>query len=743
MPIINPSFETGDFTGWTVVVPVGGSATVVTSFNTFIPVEGDFFALLETGSPGNFTSVSQSFFACAGDTISGYAFFQTNETRPQFNDLGEVVILSGATVVDTPFSRDAQEGDIGWTNWSYTFTISGIYTLQARVVNDGSPAPAFDSFLGLDAISLETDTLIITCPDDVIQENDPGQCGAVVDYPDPTVSCPDLTATCSPPSGSFFSVGTTTVTCTATDATGIPVEQCNFTVTVIDTEPPTITCPDDMTVTNDPGDCGAVVSYIGPAVSDNCPGVMSSCTPPSGSFFPVGTTTVTCTATDASGNIAECTFNITVIDTEPPTIICPADFTVPNTTGECGAFVNYPDPTVSDNCPGVTSSCIPVSGSFFPVGTNIVTCTATDASGNLSTCSFTITVNDEEPPTITCSDNIVVSNDPGQCGALVNYPDPTVSDNCPDPTFFCTPGPGFFPVGTTTVTCTATDTSGNSASCSFTITVNDDEPPTIICPPNITVPNTPGECGAIVNYGDPNVFDNCPGVTSSCTPPSGSFFPVGTTPVTCTATDASGNTAECTFNVTVIDLEPPTIICPTNIIQDNDPGQCGAVVNYAEPDVSDNCPVTTSCSPLSGSFFPVGTTPVTCTATDASGNTATCTFTVTVNDTEPPIIVCSPDITVIGDPDLGGAIVNYPNPLVSDNCPGAAAVCSPPPGSLFPFGTTTVTCTATDAAGNTATCSFTVTVVEQRFRLSSKMVLDLRLKLLQNQQIRIETEEND
>ncbi|MFG6494570.1 HYR domain-containing protein [Fictibacillus sp. UD] len=670
MPIINPSFETGDFTGWNVNVPTGGSATVVTSFTTpfapvvtFSPVQGNFFAVLKTDGSGNFTSVSQTFFACAGDQISGWAFFQSPEVPPtQFNDFAEVRILSGATLVATPYFASVNStGDTGWSNWTYTFLTSGTYTLEARITNVGRAA--VDSFMGLDAINLETAEQPITCPPDITVSNDPGQCGAVVEYPDPTVGCPDLTVTCSPPSGTFFSVGTTTVTCTATAATGNLVAECTFTVTVNDTEPPTITCPDDITVTNDPGECGAVV--------------------------------------------------------------------------------NYGNPNVIDNCPGYTISCTTPSGSFFPVGTTPVTCTATDASGNLSTCSFTITVNDEEPPTITCSDNIVVSNDPGQCGAFVNYPDPTVSDNCPDPTFFCTPGPGFFPVGTTTVNCTAIDTSGNSASCSFTITVNDDEPPTIICSPNITVPNTPGECGAVVNYGDPTVFDNCPDYTISCTPPSGSFFPVGTTTVTCTATDASGNTAVCTFNVTVIDLEPPTIICPTNIIQDNDPGQCGAVVNYSEPNVSDNCAVTTSCSPLSGSFFPVGTTPVTCTATDTSGNIASCTFNVTVNDTEPPIIVCSPDITVIGDPDLGGAIVNYPNALVSDNCPGAGAVCSPPPGSLFPFGTTTVTCTATDAAGNIATCSFTVTVVEQRFILSSKMVLDLRLKLLQNQQIRIKTDEND
>ncbi|MDN4594492.1 HYR domain-containing protein [Polycladomyces subterraneus] len=159
------------------------------------------------------------------------------------------------------------------------------------------------------------------------------------------------------------------------------------------------------------------------------------------------------------------------------------------------------------------------------------------------------------------------------------------------------------------------------------------------------------------------------------------------------------------------DTEPPVITCPANITISNDPGECGAFVTFPDPTVTDNCPVTVSCSPASGSFFPVGTTTVTCTATDAAGNTSTCSFTVTVQDTEAPVITCPADVTVPNDPGENGAIVTYPNPTVTDNCPGPIDVsCSPASGSFFPIGTSTVTCTATDAAGNTATCSFTVTV---------------------------------
>jgi subtilisin-like proprotein convertase family protein len=150
-----------------------------------------------------------------------------------------------------------------------------------------------------------------------------------------------------------------------------------------------------------------------------------------------------------------------------------------------------------------------------------------------------------------------------------------------------------------------------------------------------------------------------------------------------------------------------TITCPANITVSNAPNQCGQVVTYPAPTTSGSCG-TVTCSPASGSFFPVGTTNVTCTSSAGPS----CTFTITVNDTQPPTIICPPNQTVVsanpGDP----VVVNYPLPTVTDNCPGATVICTPPSGSTFPPGTTTVTCTATDGAGNTASCSFTVSTFD-------------------------------
>ena len=149
----------------------------------------------------------------------------------------------------------------------------------------------------------------VTCPANITKSNDPNQCGAVTTYSAPSTTGTCGTVTCSPASGSFFPKGTTTVTCTASAGPA-----CSFTVTVNDTQAPQIgACPANITATENPAGSGtAPVSFATPTASDNCPGVTVSCAPPAGSNFPVGTTTVTCTAMDTSANTASCNFNVTV-----------------------------------------------------------------------------------------------------------------------------------------------------------------------------------------------------------------------------------------------------------------------------------------------------------------------------------------------------------------------------------------------------------------------------------------------
>lgn len=169
--------------------------------------------------------------------------------------------------------------------------------------------------------------------------------------------------------------------------------------------------------------------------------------------------------------MAFCGFNVTV---DPCTTVCPANITKCNDTNQCGAVVTYSVPTAAPACGPVT--CSPGSGSFFPKGTTVVSCKTTIGPS----CSFTVTVNDCQAPIITCPADVIstaAASCPIQTSAPINFA-PTASDNCPGVTIVCTnqnnqivTSGSSFPVGTTTVTCKATDTSGNSASCSFTINV--------------------------------------------------------------------------------------------------------------------------------------------------------------------------------------------------------------------------------------------------------------------------------
>ncbi len=361
----------------------------------------------------------------------------------------------------------------------------------------------------------------------------------------------------------------------------------------------------------------------------------------SGASFPVGATTNTFSVSDGLGNSASCSFSVTVVDAQAPSITCPANITANNTVGTCGAVVNYAAPVGTDNCSGVTSSRTVglASGASFPIGTTTVTYQATDAAGLTATCSFTVAISDNEAPAITCPSNIVANNTTGSCDAIVSYNAPTGTDNCTGVTSNRTAGlasGSTFPIGATTVTYLATDLAGLTATCSFTVTVNDTEAPTINCPSNVTINADSSTCGAAVSFNTPAGTDNCGAATTLQTAglASGATFPVGVTTQVFGATDGAGNTTTCSFSVTVVDIETPTISCPSNVSAAANGAGCTATVTYNTPVGTDNC--TNSSTVLSGGFasgaaFPSGVTTVTYTVADQSGNSATCSFTVTVS----------------------------------------------------------------------------------------------------------------
>jgi hypothetical protein len=490
--------------------------------------------------------------------------------------------------------------------------------------------------------------------------------------------------------------GAWAVTVNAIDDTGVRVNG-GATLTITANLPPLITVPEVVTAEATSAS-GANVTYFvdGFSFVDPPPAPSIACNHPSGSLFPLGSTSVTCTATDSFGSTSA-SFTVLVVDTTPPVITVPASF-ISQTN-----VVTY---TVSatDAVDGtVPVSCSPASGSTFPNGITTVMCSASDAHDNFGFASFQVSVLTPPAPILTLPGNITVyTDDPGITVAF----DVSADQGA---TAVCTPeSASFFPLGTTTVSCTATNVFGVSSTGSFTVTVAPDPRPTLILPADFTV-DPAGTSGTVVTY-TATATDTVDGtIPVTCTPPSGSTFPIGTNLVQCSATNSRGYTRFGQFYIYVRDSTPPVLTLPSNISVPS-AGAGGTVVTYtatAHDAVEGDLPV--DCSPASGSLFDDGTTVVQCTASDSSGNVAFGSFNVTVGDTVPPVITVPGNITAEAT-SASGAVVTYTVSAVDAVDGPVDVVCSPLSGSTFALGTTTVTCSAHDLAGNIATATFTVTV---------------------------------
>jgi len=348
-----------------------------------------------------------------------------------------------------------------------------------------------------------------------------------------------------------------------------------------------------------------------------------------------------------------------------------------------------------------------------------VTWSVTDNAGNTQTCSFTITINDITPPTFTlCPTSLSFNSASNTCSANVAYDTPTASDVCgPSAVTFVS---GILPntvaaVGSYPTVWSASDSSGNTATCEFTITIIDRSLPVITCPSNINAFVDSGACGAIVNYPSATASDDCgtPTITRTAGPASGSFFQVATTTIQLQAYDGV-NTKICSFTVTVVDNINPTIVCNQPAPKGTDAGACGAIVNFAPAVGSDNCPKTVArTSGLApGSLFPVGRSATVYTVTDVSGNYASCSTFTEVSDDDIPLITCKP-VSVTLD-----ATNNFRKVLVesdvvaskSDNCAIFSTSLSLTVIDFFTNRPTTTTATVVDRYGLRNQCTSPVTV---------------------------------
>jgi Secretion system C-terminal sorting domain/HYR domain len=521
----------------------------------------------------------------------------------------------------------------------------------------------------------------------------------------------------------------------------------------------TITCPANVTANTGPGatTCGVIVNYPPATTTGLCGPVTYSQN--SGTFFPVGTTTVTATA--AAG--PTCTFTITVTDNTPPVTTCPANITVNNAPGTCAATVNYPSPTVSDNCglPGPlfltqTASQTPVAGSVACNAGGFHTLNSYWRAYNLAPMGLPgpLTINSvqfgieladangtgtTQPVTV----NVYTSAGafPGGVRTLVGTSGVV---QVPDQTLTTFTAPITVPptVPANSILCVELVTPDGRAPANnrFFIGSNTSAQtgPSYIQAPDCGIA-TPTDL-ATIGFPNMRIILNVNGALGGASPlvqiaglPSGSVFPVGVTTNTFRGTDIAGNTSTCSFTVTVNDNQAPALGCPTNITQNTDVGACVATVVTPNPTFSDNCAVTSltwtitgatsASSPLTGINF-VGTrafnlngttgqgvSTVTYTARDAAGNTTTCSFTVTVNDAWIPVISGQPSnqFVCVGSNGAFTVTASVPagNPLTYQwqswtppagpwvNIPGATAATLPLPSVPFALNTTDYRCVLT------------------------------------------------
>ncbi|MEM8907106.1 MAG: HYR domain-containing protein, partial [Bacteroidota bacterium] len=555
-------------------------------------------------------------------------------------------------------------------------------------------------------------------------------------------------------------------------------------LTIIDNTDPTFPsgCPANITATTDAGVCAAVVSLPAATATDDCTAIDSitytingntqlfpNGAPTVDATFAVGTTLVTYTAYDGSGNTATCTFEVSVSDNEDPNMTCPADQMLDTDTDACSATVSLPFPNATDNCAidsanytinGITTAFVGTSAATvtLPLGATTIDYAVFDPTGNTDTCSFTVTVSDNQDPNLTCPADINVGTDPGVCTARIALPFPNSSDNCAiDSAHYTTNGVtvGFsvvgmgsvtenFQLGTTSVEYTVFDPTGNSTSCSFNVVVVDNQDPVITCPATINANTDLDACSAMVELVYPTATDNCMidsatySIGGLVTPFVGTAsatiaFNPGTTTVTYTVFDPSGNSVDCMFEVIVTDAQSPNITCPFDFNVNTDFGTCGTTINLPFPSATDNCGIDSITYTINGTSttfvgtsgapttFPLGTTNVIYTAFSGS-ETAQCNFNVNVNDNQLPTIVCPADTSVSITGGMSSIVVNNISPTVNDNCSTSPSLSyafrdataltgnGDASGQSFNQGTTMVTYYVVDDNGNLDSCSFSVTV---------------------------------
>ena len=683
--------------------------------------------------------------SCPGNFVINRTWIATDQCGNSTTAI-QAIVLQDITVQDiTPpvitlppafpvnCGSPANPADIGWAtvtdncdpNPTLTYTdvnTPGTCSGNSRIIRTWTSVDACGNVRNIDQTIIIQDIVppVISLPANITISCDASAFPAVTGTATATDNCdpaPVITYADVINPGSCGSSRIVSRTWTATDACG-NISHAVQTITKQDNTPPVINCPIPITINCD---ASSLPANTGTATAtDNCdlsPLITYTDVTVPGSETGNSQITRTWKATDACGNYSNCVQLITVHDVNPPIITCPANITL--NCNELPVTATTGIATAIDNCdpaPVITYSDVTVLGSC--PGSSILsrTWTARDASGNLSACVQTITIQDVTPPVITCPGNKSVNCDEST--------DPTVTgtskatDNCdPSPviTYNDAISAGSCP-GNHNIsrTWTARDACGNISTCVQIITIQDIKPPVITCPQNITISCSSSSLPA--STGVATAVDGCdtdPVINYSDIINPGSCASNYTISRTWKATDNCGNSVTCIQTITVQDNTPPVIVCPSNLTINCQSSILPANTGIAS--ATDNCGST-----LSLSFSDV-TSPGSCpgnsvisrtwTAVDGCGNVGTSVQIITIRDISAPVITCPTPKTInIEDSSLPS---NTGFATAIDNCDPNPAIASSDvitPGSCPGKYTITRKWTATDVCLNTSTCDQIITV---------------------------------
>jgi hypothetical protein len=563
---------------------------------------------------------------------------------------------------------------------------------------------------------------VITCPANVTIQCSASTLPANTGTPTATDNCDavaSLTFSDVTVIGACPQARTITRTWVATDDCG-NTSSCVQSIFVIDNTPPAITCPPNVTI-----NCNAITQPANTGVAtatDNCDGapiITFSDAGQAGGCPQASTITRTWFATDHCGNSSSCVQLININDSTPPSISCPQNITIECTASTLPA--NTGTATGSDNCDAlvaITFSDITAGGACPQELTITRTWVATDDCGNTSSCVQTIFVDDSTAPVLTCPANITI-----QCTASTlpaNTGTATAIDNCdatPTITFTDVTAGGSCPQKSTiTRTWNAVDDCGNSATCVQTIFVDDSTPPVITCPQNITIECTASTLPDNTGSATATDCDLTPTITFTDQIAGGACPQESTISRTWIATDDCGNSSTCLQTIFIDDSTPPVISCPGDITI-----QCTASTlpaNTGSPSATDNCDGTPNFSftdvTVGGACPQERTITRTWVAADDCGNSSSCTQTIVVDDSTPPVITCPANLTIQCTSSTLPSVIG--NATAIDNCDAIPAINFTDvitPGSCPQAETITRTFSATDDCGNSSTCVQVISVVDQ------------------------------